>query len=140
KRYEGTRLGRQEIFGDILEDVPGALWTWAMIARARLEGPCPEMKRIVVSVDPAVSIAEESDETGIIVCGIDGDDVGYVLADRSGKYSPDGWARKALALYHDYRADRIVCERNNGGDMVEHVIRTIEPSASIKTVWASRGK
>lgn len=140
KRYEGTRLGRQEIFGDILQDVPGALWTWEMIGRARLTTLKPEMKRVVVSVDPAVSNTEESDETGIIVCGIDGEDNGYVLADRSGKYSPDGWGRKALSLYHEYLADRIVCERNNGGDMVEHVIRTIEPSASVKTVWASRGK
>ena len=142
RKYEGTRLGRQELLAEILEDTPGALWTWEMIGAARLPDltEVPAMKRIVVAVDPAVSNTETSDETGILVCGLGEDGRGYVLCDASGKYSPDGWARRALGLYYEYRADRIIAERNNGGDMVENVIRTADASASVKTVWASRGK
>jgi phage terminase large subunit-like protein len=109
KRYEGTRLGRQELNAEILDDVQGALWTRDLIE----EGPrdranLPPIKRIVVAIDPAVSVGEDSDETGIIVAGLGADDHGYILEDASGKYSPIDWARRAVSLYRTYGADRIV--------------------------------
>ena len=142
RKYEGTRMGRQELNAEILTDIPGALWTWEMIEQAREfeRSVIPAMKRVVVAIDPAVSSAEGSDETGIIVCGLGDDDRGYVIHDASGRYSPDGWAREAVRCYRHHRADRIVAERNNGGDLVESTIRTVDQSVSFKPVWASRGK
>ncbi len=141
KRYEGTRLGRQELDAEILDDVPGALWTRAIIERARLgHGKHPELTRIVVAIDPAVTSGEDSDETGIIVAGKDAEGHGYIIADGSGRYPPTEWARKAVTLYRDHHADRIVAEVNNGGDMVEATIRIIDPNASYSAVRASRGK
>ncbi len=98
------------------------------------------MRRIVVAVDPAVSVTESSDETGIIVAGLGVDNHGYVIADESGKYSPIEWARRAVSLYHRHGADRIVAEANQGGAMVETTIRTVDPNVSYKGVHASRGK
>ena len=138
-QYEGTRYGRQEIWAEILEDVPGALWKLSQIDACRVAEP-PEMVRVVVAIDPAVTSSETSDETGIVVAGVGKDGHGYVLADASGKYSPDGWAREAVALYHRWKADRIVAEVNNGGDMVEATLRTVDPSIPYKGVHASRGK
>jgi phage terminase large subunit-like protein len=98
KRYEGTRLGRQEIDGDILDDVPGALWSRDMIEAARIpKGTGPAMRRIVVAIDPAVSVSETSDATGIVVVGLGDDGHGYLLEDLSGKFSPTEWARRAVA-------------------------------------------
>ena len=138
--YEGTRLGRQELLAEILTDVPGALWTYENLDRYRKTEPPVEMMRIVVAIDPAASANEDSDETGIIVAGIDNREQGYVLDDLTIKGTPDRWARVAVEAYHNYRADRIVAERNNGGDMVEYTIRTIDADVAFKSVWAAKGK
>lgn len=138
-RYEGTRLGRQELHAEILEDVEGALWTHALIDSHRVS-EAPELRRIVVAIDPAVTATEGSDETGIVVAGVGADGHGYVLADASGRYTPLMWARKALTLYELHRADRIVAETNNGGDLVEINLRTVQQQVPLKRVHASRGK
>jgi len=122
-KYEGTRLGRQELHAEVLEDVEGALWTWDLIERARVAG-APDLARIVVGVDPAGSKKKTADETGIVVVGIDGDGDLYVLDDRSGHYSPHGWASAANAAYDDWSADCIVAEKNFGGEMVEANLRS----------------
>ena len=141
RRYEGTRLGRQELNAEILDDVQGALWTRDLIETTRRDkGAVPAMKRIVVAIDPAVSVGEDSDNTGIIVAGLGVDDHGYVLGDDSGKYLPIEWARRAVALYRQHGADRMVAEANQGGDMVEATIRMVDQNASFKAVHASRGK
>lgn len=148
-KYEGTRLGRQELHADILEDNPGALWQRSMIDanRHRLEFdednkplPLPDMRRIVVAIDPAASSGEESDETGIIVAGLGTDGLGYVLADGSVKESPLGWAKAAIALYRRFGADRIVAEVNQGGEMVEAVVRQADANVAYRGVHASKGK
>lgn len=137
--YEGTRLGRQEISGDLLEDTPGALWTLDQIEALRL-GQAPELARIVVAVDPAVSSHEDSNENGIVVAGRSLDGAGYVLADLSLVSSPDRWARRAVGAYHEYGADRIVYEDNQGGEMVAQTIRTVDSKVPLRAVHASRGK
>ena len=139
QRYGGTRLGRQEINGELLTDAPGALWQLDWLDRDRL-GAVPPLRRIVVAIDPAVSNNEGSDETGIIVAGRDDDGHGYVLADLSGKYAPHEWAAKAVAAYDKWNADRIIAEVNNGGAMVESTIRMVDRSVSYREVHASRGK
>lgn len=136
-KYEGTRLGRQELGGEYLDDVPGALWTRAMFDDRR---PAPDMRRVVVAVDPAVTATEDSDETGIVVAGLGVDGRGYVLADRSCRLSPDGWARRAWAAFDEFGADRLVYESNQGGDLVRHTLLTIRNSGSVHGVHASRGK
>jgi predicted phage terminase large subunit-like protein len=138
-RYEGTRLGRQELNAEILTDVPGALWKLDVIELARRER-APELQRIVVAIDPAISSHEGSDETGIIVAGKDASGNGYVLEDLSGRYQPADWAKTAISAYHAHRADRIVAEVNNGGEMVENTLRTIDPNVPYSAVHASRGK
>src|SRR5713226_309112 len=140
KKYEGTRLGNQELHAELLEDVPGALWTRKIIEASRVPAFPSELCRIVVAVDPAVSSGEESNETGIIIAGLGANGHGYVLKDLSGRFSPDGWARLAVRGYHDHRADRIVGEVNNGGDLIENVLRTVDPRVSYRSVHASRGK
>lgn len=139
-RYGGTRMGRQELLGEMLLDVEGALWTRAMMDAAHVDVGPAAFRRIVVSIDPAGSSNKNSDETGIIVAGIDRTGIGYVLADLSGKYSPDGWARKAVEAFKGWRADRIVAEKNYGGEMVEATIRSIDRSVAVKMVVATRGK
>lgn len=139
RRYAGTRLGRQELDGEILTDAPGALWKWAAIEAARVTS-APVMKRVVVAIDPAVTSGEDSDETGIIVAGLGWDERVYVLADASGRYAPTEWARRAIAAYRTHEADRIVAEVNNGGEMVAATLRIVEPGAAVRTVHASRGK
>lgn len=140
-KYEGTRLGRQELNAELLDDVPGALWTRDMIDAAQVRS-IPDMQRIVVAVDPSGTAGEsdEGDSIGIVVAGLGVDGLGYVLADRTCKLSPDGWGRRAVAAYHEFNADRIVAERNFGGAMVEHVIRTVDKKVAYKEVTASRGK
>ena len=138
-RYEGTRLGRQELYAEILDDVEGALWTRDMIERCRVH-TMPDLVRIVVGVDPAVSNRETSSETGIVAVGVDANGTGYVLDDRSLKGSPVEWANAAIALYHRSSADRIVVEANQGGDMVRHTLQTVESQIPLKTVHATRGK
>lgn len=140
-KYEGTRLGRQELNAEILDDLPGALWTRDAIDGHRVR-QAPDLQRIVVAVDPSGTKGEsdDGDEIGIVVAGKGVDGRAYVLADRSCKLSPDGWGRRAVAAYEEFKADRIVAERNFGGAMVEHVIRTIDRKAPYKEVTASRGK
>jgi len=146
-RYEGTRLGRQELEGELLTDVPGALWTLAMLEGARIgtpttrPAPAPaELARVVVAIDPAVTSGDEADETGLIVAAKGRDGHGYVLRDRSGRVPAIEWARRAVALYREHRADRIVAEVNNGGDLVEAQIRVVDKAVSYRAVHASRGK
>lgn len=138
-RYEGTRLGRQELYAEILDDVEGALWTREMVENARIN-TLPDLVRIVVGVDPAISNTEFSAETGIVAVGCDSQGIGYVLDDRSIKGSPVEWANAAIALYHRSSADRIVVEANQGGDMVRHTLQTVESQIPIKMVHATRGK
>jgi phage terminase large subunit-like protein len=139
KRYEGTRVGRQELHAELLTDVPGALWTYDLLEQHRVKA-LPEMVRIIVAVDPAVTSMENSDETGIIVCGKGVDNHGYVLRDYSRRVSPNMWAKAAVSAYHEWEADRIIAETNNGGDLVEATIRTVDPKVSFKKVQAARGK
>lgn len=140
-RYAGTRLGRQELDAELLEDTPGALWTYAMLEDRR---PAPDLARCVVGVDPSGGSDPENDEQGIIVGGKGIDGHGYVVADRSCKLSPDGWGRRAVQAYIDFQADAIVCEKNFGGDMVEAVVQTSARAMGVKVkvvmVTASRGK
>lgn len=120
ERFEGTRLGRQELHGEVLEDVEGALWNWDMIQWVD-EAPVV-LTRIVVAVDPAGTANRKSDETGIIVVGIGLDKNVYVLADYSGKYTPAGWGEKVWAAYAEFKADAVVAEKNYGADMVGYVL------------------
>lgn len=141
-KYEGTRLGRQELDAEILDDAPGALWQRGQIDGDRVH-TFPEMLRVVVAIDPSVSSESESAETGIIVAGVGTDHHGYVLADGSLiRPTPEAWGSAAIALYHTHEADRIIGEVNNGGDLVESNIRAIEKAdlVSFKQVRASRGK
>ena len=138
-KYEGTRLGRQELMAEILEDVEGALWNMRLIDNNRTK-KVPELIRIAVAIDPAVTSTKESDETGIIIGGKSRDDHFYILEDLSGIYTPQNWAIKSLDAYNRWKADRIIAEVNNGGDLVETVIRNIDKNASYTKVNASRGK
>lgn len=142
ERYEGTRLGRQELYAELLEDVAGALWTTGMIEPHRVKG-APDLQRIVVAVDPSGTAGkgqDSGDEIGIIVAGKSFDGRYYVLEDGSCQLSPDGWARRVAALYEKWDADRVVAEKNFGGAMVESVIRTANKDLPVKLVTASRGK
>ena len=141
EQYEGTRLGRQELYAEVLEEAQGALWTTDMLDRASIKNEgVPDLVRIVVSIDPAVTSNAESDMTGIVVAGIDINGVAYVLGDYTDRLSPQGWASKAISLYHHYKADRIVAERNQGGDMVRRTLEVEDETVPIKLVHASRGK
>lgn len=142
-RYEGTRLGKQEILGQLLDEIEGALWSTSMIDDNRYE-TLPDLVRIVVGVDPAGTAGKKSDETGIIVSGVDADGHYYVLADYSGKYSPEGWARKVLDVSKDWKADAIVVEITYGRDMVTSVLNNAkkpdELMPKIIPVDSRRGK
>jgi phage terminase large subunit-like protein len=164
RKYAGTRLGRQELEGEVLEDVEGALWTLDLIEEGRLDLTIEECRSIIdnrcaVAVDPAITATDESDETGIIVAqtvpvGSDlfnrllaedptlRDDAEHalILDDRSGTYTPRQWAQAAIQAYHDYRAEEIIAEANQGGEMVETVIRNEDPNIPVRLVWASEGK
>ena len=142
-KYEGTRLGEQEIHGKILEDTPGALWSLDTISNNR----CSyekfkeiEMVRIAVAIDPAATSKVTSNETGIVAGGIDKNGEGYILADASGQYAPIAWASKAINLFAALKGDRIIAEVNNGGEMVETTLRTLQPRIPYLGVHASRGK
>lgn len=143
ERYGNTRLGRQELEGEILDDMPGALWNRDLIDNAR-KPQAPDLDRIVVAVDPAATSGEEADETGIVAVGVardaDGNQRGYVLADRSLRGTPDEWASAAVRLYHELDADRIIAEKNQGGEMVEAVLRAKDRNVPIRLVHATRGK
>lgn len=140
RRYAGTLLARQELDGEIIEDAAGALWRRDWIEQARCGGS-PELQRVVVAVDPPVTATAQSDACGIIVAGLGPDGRGYVVADRSlqGR-EPMQWAAAAVAAYHDFAADRIVAETNQGGDLVETLIRQVDASLPVRQVKATRGK
>jgi predicted phage terminase large subunit-like protein len=140
-RYHGTRLGRQELYGEILEDQDGALWNRAMIEDSRIDqNKVPNLIRIVVAIDPAVTSGPDSDETGIVVAGLGTDNQYYILSDNSLRASPDAWARMAVEQYKEWKADRIIAEANNGGDMITQLIRTVDGQVPVKKVNATRGK
>lgn len=138
--YEGTTLGRQELYSELLEVTDGALWTRARIDALRVPTRPEFLERIVVAVDPAGSSGSNASEVGILVVGIGYDSHLYVLADRSGRMAPAVWAARAVEALYEFGADCIVAEKNHGGDMVEHTIRTADPDVKIITVTASRGK
>jgi phage terminase large subunit-like protein len=141
KTYEGTRLGRQELYAEILDEASGALWNRGLLAKCEIDkDQVPTLNRVVVAIDPAVTANAESDMTGIIVAGIDVNGTAYVLEDHTGQYTPQQWASKAVQLYRDHMADRIVAERNQGGDMVRHTLHTEDETLPVKLVHASRGK
>lgn len=154
-RYGGTVLGRQELLAELIEDIPGALWTRTMIEyreppTIQRDGVVERnLRRVVVAVDPAVTSEEDSDETGIVVDAIGIDGMGYTLADLSGRMPPvvmegkravGGWAFVAVKAYRESNADAIVAEVNNGGDLVKTVIQTIDPNVPVRVVRASKGK
>ena len=140
RRYAGTVLGRQELMGEIIADQSGALWRRDWIEASRIKA-APELTRVVVALDPPVTATATSDACGIVVAGLGTDGRAYVLADRTlqGR-EPHVWARAAIALYHDVKADRIVAETNQGGDLVVSVLRQIDGSVPVKKVHATRGK
>ena len=145
-QYEGTRLGRQELYAEVLEEAAGALWNRAILDTALYEiDTNPEefaktLSRVVISIDPAVSTNAESDMTGLIAAGIDVNGCSYILEDATERLSPEAWATKAIELYHKYSADRIVYERNQGGDLVKYTLQTVDETIPLKGVHASRGK
>ena len=143
-KYEGTRLGEQEIHAKILEDTPGALWTYKMIHDNRVsynDFKDIELVRIAIAIDPAVTSKEEtSNETGIIAGGIDKNGEGYILADGSGIFTPIAWAQRAIGLFQTLKADRIIGEANNGGDLIEYNLRAVDRMIPYLKVNASRNK
>lgn len=157
--YGGTRLGQQELNAKMLTDAPGALWTRdvekradkgyiqygayperEVVDRAGETIKEPDLSRIVIAVDPAVSTGENAAETGIVACGASYDKRGFVLGDYSIRSSAEKWARAAIAAYRTHKADCIVAEANNGGDLVAATLRAIDPTVPVKLVYASRGK
>ncbi len=145
RAYGGTRLGRQELDGELLEDLEGALWTRAALDECR-SADIPELDRIVVAVDPPVTGTSKSDECGMIVAGVcmtgdPGQWTAHVLEDATMKAaSPAAWAERAINLMEKYQADRLVAEVNQGGDLVEEVIRQVDPLVPYTGVRASKGK
>lgn len=142
EKYEGTRLGQQELAGKILADNPGALWHRTWLDDNRLSD-FPPLYLVLIGVDPEASDSETSAETGIIAAGVanhGGKEHGYVLEDASIKGSPQEWATAAIALYHKLKANYIVAEVNQGGDMVEAVIHSVDKNVPVKKIHASRGK
>lgn len=138
KKYEGTRLGRQELYAEVLDDVPGALWSRRCLDDYRVT-VAPALVRIVVAIDPPATSGEDSNEAGIIVAGVDAQNIAYVLEDWSQRARPEEWARKAIAAYRKWEADCLVAESNQGGEMVERVIRSVA-DVPVKLVRATRGK
>ena len=141
--YEGTALGRQELLGEIVDDVAGALWSWGLIEASRISF-YPPLSRIVVAVDPPATSGPDADECGLVVAGVaevNGENVAYVLADRSAAgLSPRQWAERTVAAFHEFEADRIVVEVNQGGEMAKAVIAQVDAAAPVKGVYATRGK
>lgn len=139
--YGGTRLGRQELEGELLEAIEGALWSYAMIDGLRAAQPLPDFVRVVVAVDPPVTGGPDADACGIIAAGLGSDGTAYVLADCSVQgASPEGWARAVEACAAEFGADRVVAEANNGGELVGLVLRSVNARLPVKLVRASRGK
>ena len=137
--YEGTRLGRQEIWGELLEDFDGALWSQEMIDKAYIRNLKEKCDRVVIAIDPSTSAGENADDTGIIAAGKI-KKTGYILEDGSLKGSPAEWAGKAIRMYYKHEADTIIAEKNQGGDMITHTIHSIDDSVPVKLVHASKAK
>jgi len=141
ERYDGTTIGRQELYAEVLDDVEGALWNAQMIESTRLPAESDiELQQIVVAIDPAVTSGESADETGIIVCGRDFEGHFYILEDLSGRHTPDKWCRIAVRAFYEWEADKVVAEVNQGGDLVERVLRTIDDTVPYRAVRATRSK
>jgi phage terminase large subunit-like protein len=144
ERYGGTRLGRQELAGEVLTDIPGALWNRDVIDACRVKEVPENLERVYVAVDPAVTNNEDSDEHGIVVVGLardaEGYARGYVLADGSCRGNPEDWAKKAVSLYRFWSADKIIAEKNQGGLMVESTLKAVDRSVPVELVTATRGK
>jgi phage terminase large subunit-like protein len=148
-KYAGTRIEAQELDGVLLEDIEGALWSWATLDAARV-GAAPPMVRIVVAMDPAATSGDEADEMGIVVAGLGTAYLpdkngfqkrhGYAIDDLSGRMPPIEAARRAVKAYHEHKADAIVAEVNNGGEWIGTVVRQIDPTVNYRTVHASKGK
>ena len=138
-RYAGTRLGRQELDGEILDDTPGALWTRAIIDSGQARNS-PELRRVVVALDPSVAADGGGDECGIVVAGVDFEGRAWVLRDGSGNLSPSDWSRRAVALAEEHGADCIVAEANQGGALVEQTLRAAGARTRVRLVHAARGK
>lgn len=140
ERYGGTRLGRQELDGELIEDDPDALFRRELIERGRVKAP-PELKRVVVAVDPPASHGSKANACGIVCVGLGIDGVAYVLDDHSlERAKPIQWAKRAVALYHARAASRVVAEVNQGGAMVEAVLREVDNALAFRAVHATRGK
>jgi phage terminase large subunit-like protein len=143
RQYEGTRMGRQELLAQVLDDNPGALWNRSLLDATRVVRH-PQLGRVVVGVDPAISNNEESCATGIVVAGTTPGDQktvhGYVLSDESVYGTPKQWATSAVTAFHKFKADHIIAEANQGGMMVEHVIKSVDQNVPVRLVHASRGK
>lgn len=138
-KYEGTNLGRQELYAEIIDAFEGALWNVNLIEKSRISEK-KDLSQIIVAIDPAVTANANSDETGIVVVGKDYNNHYYVLEDLSGKHPPEKWGRIAVNAFYEWEADRIVAEVNNGGDLVERLIRNIDSEISYRSVRATRGK
>ena len=140
-KYEGTTLGRQELYAEVIDNMEGALWKASLLEETRLQKiDKNNLTQIIVAIDPAVTVGEDSDETGIMVVGKDINNVFYVLEDLSGRYSADKWGKIAINAFYNWNADRIVAEVNNGGDLVERLLRNIDDNVSYRSVHATRGK
>ena len=137
-KYEHTTLGAQEIFGQIILDNSNRVWKPETIKYREMDKDC--MERIVIGVDPSVTVSEKSDETGIIVAGMGFDDKMYVLDDLSGKYEPAEWAKQICIAFREYEASNIIVETNNGGDLVKEMIKSIDPNIPISEVKAIKNK
>jgi phage terminase large subunit-like protein len=138
KTYSHTSLGQQELYGKILTQREGALWSRSMFRYEHVN--IDRLRRLVIAVDPAITCHAQSDETGIVVVGQTEDGTGVLINDLSGKFPPSDWSRKVVEAYWYYKADRVVAEMNRGGDMVEKMIKSVDPTVSFKGVRATRGK
>ena len=139
EKYDGTNLGRQELYAEIIESYEGALWKPQLIEECRTEEEV-DLQQIIVAIDPAVTSNANSDETGIVVVGKDYKNHFYVLEDLSGRHTPEKWGRIAINTFYEWEADRIVAEVNNGGDLVERLIRNYDFNVPYRSVRATRGK
>jgi phage terminase large subunit-like protein len=137
RQYEGTTIGRQELYADVLDEAKGALWKRNLFRFVK-PNEVPQLRKIVIGVDP--SITSDGAEAGIVAFGLGVDDFGYILGDHSTRGSPRAWAEKAVEAYKSHTADSIVAEVNQGGEMVREMIRTVDPHVRVVTVHASRGK
>jgi phage terminase large subunit-like protein len=138
--YGGTRMGRQELDGELIEDRPDALWKREAIEAARVAAP-PPLARVAVAIDPPASSGERAGAYGIVAAGVDAAGAGYVIADETvSGAEPEAWAARAVALYRRLQADALVAEINQGGEMVAAVLRVVDPAVPVTTVVATRGK